>query len=252
MKNLVIGTWNVNNSYLLTKRNNYKVDAVLELLENGELDILALQEVNPIFASKLDARLKETNLGYVITSQYDKTKNPIKKVTREENLIISRLPYLRGKKVELPSFPNDVERISDLLEIKDRTATFQDFIVGIETLRVYNTRLNRNDETLNMEQFDIIYDKLVRDHLFDKKECVLLGTLNVNSNSYNMDYYSTLLSNICMNLVVNEFRTYKDKNNEVVDYIIIPDSYEVDSILCVDNYDKKISTHNPLLVKIKK
>ena len=252
MKNLVIGTWNVDNSYLLTNRNNYKIDVILELLDSGEIDILALQEVNPLLASKLDKRLEKSDLGYVITSRYDKTKRPIKKVTSEENIIISKLPYLKSKNIELPFFPNDIEKLSDLLEIKDRSVTCQDFIIGSGNLRVYNTRLNKVDETLNMEQFDVVYDKLVRDHLFDKKESILLGTLNVNSKSYNMDYYSTLLSNINMKIVGNSYRTYKGKSNETLDYIIIPDSYEVDRVLCCDTYDRKISAHNPLIVKIKK
>ena len=253
MKNINIGTWNVKNSYFLVKENSAKVDAIIDLLYKEELDVFGLQEVNPTLVSELSSELKKMRSSYNITLQCGKTRNPIKNVTSECNLFVSKLPYLEGQIIELPSFPTKVETYGDIFNIiRDTGVTKQDFIVYDDSIRFFNTRLSDRDDVLNREQFDVIYGNLARSTYVDQLDNILMGNLNIKPNSYNMDYYRTMLASIGMKIVDNNYRTYKGNEEQVVDYVVVPNNYQVSQILCVDSYDEKVSTHNPLIVKLKK
>lgn len=252
MKNLIVGTWNIKNSYLLTERNDKKVEAIIELLQENQIHILGLQEVNPILAKKIEDKLQRMNSNYSVTSTYKKGINPIRNLQVEYNLIISNLPHYHSKQSDLPSFPTKVDEFKDITSIRSRNVTCQSFIIGYDTLPFYNTHLDYRDNRLNCSQFNTIYAYLVKEMAADQKmNSILVGNLNKEPDSNNMQYFSEILEAIHLKIVENPKPTYKP-DLKTVDYIIVPDSYIVDSVKCIDYYDEKISTHNPVIAKIMK
>lgn len=252
MKNLTIGTWNIKNSYLLTERNDEKVNAIIELLQENQIHILGLQEVNPILAKKIEDRLQKMNSNYSVTSTYKKGINSIRNLRVEYNLIISNLPHYHSKQSDLPSFPTKVDEFKDITSIRSRDVTHQRFIIGYDTLPFYNTHLDYRDNKLNCDQLNTIYAHLIREMIADQNmNSILVGNLNKEPYSDNMQYFSEILEAIHLKIVENPKPTYKN-DPKIVDYIIVPDSYIIDSVKCIDKYDEQISTHNPVIAKIKK
>jgi len=253
MVNLNIGTWNIKNSYILINRNEYKLDAIIDLLENGKLNIIGLQEVNPFLARKLYDKLKKLDNGYNISSYFQRTLNPIKNLRVEYNLIISNLHGIgASKNIDLPSW-SKIEEINSILNIRNRNAVHRLFSINESTVDFYNTCFTYNDLNLNKMEFDVLYTELSRSQIFNRRDTILVGNLNVPANSAHMEYYSSWLSKIHMKVIKNDNRTYKEhKENQPVDYIIVPTTYIVDSVECIDDYSEKISTHNPVIVKIRK
>lgn len=254
MVNLNIGTWDIKNSYLAVNRNEAKVNAIIDLLESEELNILGLQEVNPLLAQMLAKRLEELDNGYYISSSFEQTLNPVKNLRIEYNLIVSNLQSVTNSKIiELPSKPMEIRGIDDILSIRKRNATHQLFRFDSGIFDFYNTHLAHNDLGLNDCQFDTLYNSLLGSQIMKRRDTILVGNLNVKADGNWMKYYAKMLDKINLQVVKNDNRTYKGHtDNQPVDYIIVPSIYKIDSVECIDDYSEKISTHNPVIAKIRK
>lgn len=250
MKTLNIGTWNIKNSYLDTSFNDTKVMAIIDLLESEYLNILGLQGINPLLASKLEEKLAERCKGYKITSSYKKSVNPINNLKVEYNMIISNLPFYKDKKMKLVS---DV-KTENKKNIKLRNLTSQTFIAGNDEIIFNNTCLESKDMDLNFWQCKQVYWKMLGDIYDDiNVQSILVGNLNVFPDSKLMeDEYLNYFDNLGLKVVDNPNRTCKfHRLNQPIDYIIVPKEYEVASVNCPDYYTEKVSTHNPIFVKVK-
>lgn len=243
MKNLTIGTWNLEDNYSLIGQNEKKSEAIIELLWDNQIRILGLQGVSPILAQKLEEKLRITSSYYSITSSYKKVISPIKNINRKYNLIISDLPYYHSKQVKLPTYIEPI--ISDYY---DCSLTKQKFLIGDDIIQFYNTCLYDDDRKMNRRQINALYAYLLKDMISNQNmDSILFGSLFDTPNSRNMNYFTELLNGVNLDVVENPNPTYKD---EIGDYIVVPNSYIVDDVKCVDSYDKQISSHNPVIAKI--
>ena len=250
MKTLNIGTWNIKNSYFDTGLNDLKVTAIIDLLESEYLNILGLQEVNPLLASKLEEKLAERCNGYKITTSYKKSINPINNLRVEYNMIISNIPFYKDKKMKLVSDT----KTGNKRNIKPRNLTSQTFIAGNDEIVFNNTCLESNNMALNLLQCKQVYWKMLGDIQDDiNVQSILVGNLNVFRDSVLMeDEYLNYFDNLGLKVIDNPNRTYKFHSlNQPIDYIIVPKEYEVISVNCPDYYTKKVSTHNPVFTKVK-
>lgn len=253
MKNLVVGTWNVKNPHLFNGKTDYKVEGIIDLLMVENINIFGLQGVSTSLYQKIKERLKKIDDRYMVVSSYNKEYNTSINLIRQNNLIISNLPCCQNSKViDLPWFPSDVEEVNikDLYSIRPRNITIQSFISGGNEIKFHNTQLDYKIKTFNKEQFEFIYKILIHELILDPTiEQFLVGSLNVIPNSKNMKYYKEILDAIRLQtLVLPKCKIEKDTK---YDYIIYPKDWKIDDV-CVYECDKNISTHNPIIAKVKK
>ena len=84
MRNLKIATWDVGNSKFELDKNDKKIDSVINMLIFGSLDVLVLQEVNPLLSSKIEERLIGLKGEYAITTPVKKCLIPINNLRVEK------------------------------------------------------------------------------------------------------------------------------------------------------------------------
>lgn len=253
MKNLVVGTWNVENPCLFNRKNNYKADVIIDLLMIENINIFGLQGVSTSLYQKIKEKLKKLDDRYNVVSSYNKEYNTSINFVRQNNLIISNLPCCQNRKViDLPWFPSNVEEVNikDLGSIRPRNITIQSFLAGGHEIRFHNTQLDYKIKSFNKEQFEFIYEILVHELILDPTvEQFLLGSLNMTPNSQNMKYYKEILDAIRLQIL--DLPKCKLENDTKKDYLIYPKDWIVNDI-CIYESDKNISTHNPIIAKVKK
>lgn len=250
MENLKIGTWNIKNSYsFFSLKNDVKADAVLRFLKIGDLDILALQEVSPLLAVKIEEKLKGLNKGYQITSAYNKTINPIKNLRVEYNMIISRLtPTSLSIKDSLPSIPRGFRFVKNLFDIRKRNIVSQVFE---NEIIVSNTHLDHKFEDINHKQLEEVKNLIELQSIYGH-ETILIGNLNVKPIDENMINFTKELSKLGMKVVENNNNTYNGHTDNLpVDYVAVPKNWEIEKVSTI-NCSSEISSHNPVFVKVRK
>lgn len=249
MENLKVSTWNIKNSYFNLKRNESKASAVIQLLEEENLDILTLQEVNPLLAKIIEEKLNKMESDYKITSTYSKTKNPIKNLRVEYNVIISRLkPISKSTSQGLPYLPVGFHLIKNIFSIRKRNIVSQTLENGIV---VDTTHLDHAVEELGKRQMDEVIS-MIGNEKHQDCDVILTGNLNKKPTQQNMIDFTQRLSQMGMQVVENPHKTYIGHNEEQpVDYIIVPKDYQIESVETLDNYDD-ISSHRPVVVETRK
>lgn len=249
MKNLKIGTWNIKNSYFHLHENELKVAAVIQLLRKENLDILTLQEVNPLLVRKLDRKLEEMNSIYRITSSHQNTKNPIKNLRVEYNIIISKLKSAtQSFSTDLPYLPKGFELVKNVFSIRKRFIISQ---VLENDILVDTTHLDHSVEELGKRQLEKLVD-LLKYQRSGNCDVFLTGNLNKNPTELSMISFQEKVSKIGMKVVDNPHKTYIGHQEEQpVDYVVVPDNYCIQSVETLENYDD-ISTHRPVVVEVKK
>jgi len=246
MANLRIATWNIKNSYLRLDKNKTKLEGITGLLEVYEPDFLALQEVNPMLATKIDKGLKEIGSEYRITTDYEKSKNLIKNLKIEFNIIISKL----GKKSE--SYLNQLYSEPTRFKLLDFVKPCTKF----ETNQLFENNLLLSTTNLDLE--DELRKKQLREILSILKvgsinyDTIFMGTLNSQPIEPHMIEFTEKLNDIGMKIVENPHKTYKyDYYKQPIDYIIVPNSWEIEEVKTL-NTDIEISSHNPVIVDVKR
>lgn len=245
MTTLKIGTWDIKNSYFNIRKNDLKAAAVNQLLRNQDLDILALQEVNPLLARKIERNLKLLNEKYQVTTTYEKTLNPIKNLRVEYNMIISKMePILISATEALSSTPKGIKKFM-FWERRKRNVVTQilekDLIVDV-------THLDHTSEELGRRQMNEVVD-LTKKQREAGYNVILAGNLNKKPSESNMIEFSEQLSEVGMQIVENNNKTYIGHTDEQpVDYVIIPTDWEVESIETLKDYGD-ISSHRPVVVE---
>lgn len=248
MKNLRIATWDIKNSFfkLWGHRNDMKAACITQLLKEQNLDILALQEVNPVLARKIEQNLKSLDEEYRIVTQHKKVGlNPIKNLCIEQNIIISKLQptnssYDTGlfRKITLSNFDSFRKRHLITQELEGN-------------LEINNTHLDYvSNETSRNQMLEV----LTQLHIASEcdKESILVGNLNKKTSEQNMIDFKKQLSEIGMQVVENPHRTFiKHEEDEPVDYVAIPSNWEVNSVETIEGYED-ISTHRPVVVEARR
>lgn len=248
MENLKIATWDIKNSYFNIMKNEWKAMAIVQLLNHENLDLLALQEVNPMLVRKIEENLKKLNQNYRITTTYHKPIDPVRNLRIEYNMIISKMvPALSSAKEPLPSRPTGIKSFM-FWNYRSRNMVTQlmskDLIVDV-------THLDHASRELGKRQMDEVLG-IIENQRNAGYDVVLAGNLNCQPQEENMVNFTNQLSNIGMKVVGNPYKTYVGHTNEQpVDYVIIPNDWEVESINTLENYDD-ISSHRPVVVKTKK
>ena len=259
MESLKIGTWNIKNSYFNIKKNKIKAKAIVDLIDKEELDVLTLQEVNPLLVRKIEKELDNRNKevtsiwhgGYHITSTYSKTLFPIANLVVEQNIIISKLQemtYSENKK--LPFLPKGFELLKNLPSIRHRHTTEQDFnITTINdeyfNIRIVTTHLDYRSEELNATQLDTIYRNIET----DGTPTFITGNLNSKASSSNILFFEKCLSKKGITLIKPNGKTYiNHTDNEPVDYIGVSNDYNIGLTKIVDGYED-VSTHKPVVTE---
>lgn len=250
MRNLKIGTWNIKNSYFNIKKNETKADAVIQLLDTQDLDILTLQEVNPILARKIEENLKIVSSEYKINSNYRKSINPISNLRIEYDLIISRLqPIASSSKCKLPFIPKKF-KLDQLTSIRKRYLTTQSFFEE-NSFYVNTTHLDFAFDELNQRQMQEVFNQIENQRKYHSLS-ILTGNLNRQPQDKNMVNFKQQLAEVGMQVVENPHKTYLGHTEEQpVDYVIIPNDWDTLSVETLDAYDD-ISSHRPVIVETKK
>lgn len=253
MRNLRIATWNIKNSYFALSKNESKAKAVVQLLETQDLDILALQEVNPLLARKIEENLKKMqvasdNGSYQITSTHQRTCNPVKNLRVEYNIIISRIrPVLDSTTESLSSNPKGIKRFM-FWERRNRNMVTQ---VLENNLAVNVTHLDHTSLELGKRQMTEVAN-FVHNQREDGYDVILAGNLNRKPTEQNMVDFANELSKDDMKVVENPHKTYIGHQEEQpVDYVIVPGDWQVTSAETLGEYDE-YSSHRPVVVETKK
>ena len=219
------------------------------MLEEKNLDILTLQEVNPLLARMIEEKLKKMQSDYKITSAYSKTKNPIKNLRIEYNVIISRLkPVSNSTSQSLPYLPVGFDLIKNISSIRKRNVVSQTFE---DRIALDTTHLDHAVEELGKRQMDEVISMIAseRDQDYD---VILTGNLNKKPTEQNMIDFTQKLSQIGMQIAENPHKTYiGHKDEQPVDYVIVPEDYQIQSVETLESYDD-ISTHRPVVVETRK
>lgn len=253
MKSLRIGTWNVKNNYFNLQKNEIKSAAIIQLLETENLDLLALQEVNTHLATKLDEKLKEAN-NYRILTPYN--KNKIKNLRVEYNMIIGRIyAHTTNEPIKLPYISKGFDLIKKLSTIRERNINFQCIITPVNKPSVLMgvTHLDYASEELGKRQMDEVIN--ITNLEMQKNEgldTIIAGNLNKKPTEKNMIEFTKQLSELGLQVVSNPYSTYiRHQDNQPVDYIIIPNSWNIESCETLNNYID-ISSHRPVIVEATK
>lgn len=253
MKNLRIATWNIKNSYFVLKKNELKAKAIVQLLETQNLDILTLQEVNPLLARKIDKNLKKmeityNNTSYQITSTYQRINNPIRNLRVEYNMIISKMnPILDSTTKSLSSSPKGIKKFK-FWERRNRNIVTQFF--G-NNLVIDVTHLDHTSEELGKRQMTEVTN-FVHEQRKAGNDVILTGNLNRKPIEQNMVDFTSELSKSDMKVVENLHKTYIGHQDEQpVDYIIVSDDWQVNSVETLLEYDE-YSSHRPVVVETRK
>ncbi len=244
MESLKIGTWNIKNSYVNLCKNNIKSSSVIQLLNENVLDILALQEVNPLLARKIERKL--VGSSYQITSLYEKPWSPIKNLSVEYNMIISRMTsYFNNNTITLPSESKDIHRFK-FWNHRMRNIVIQAF----ENQLVINvTHLDFAPSALNRLQLDAIL-QIVKSQKKALRTTILAGNLNQKPNERNMREFMEELSQNGMKVLDNPHKTFIGHlEDQPVDYIIVPEDWHIVSVKTVEDYDE-VSTHRPVVAEL--
>lgn len=244
IKNIKIGTWNVENSCYNLKANDKKVNAVINLLLLEDLDILALQEVNPLLAKKIEDRLKYLRDGYTISTPIKKTLNPISNLKVENNIIISRLTpgsvgvntslSVRSKGFSLAKDFNKESLVTQIFNIEDKK-----IILNV-------TNLGHSNEELRGRQMYKIIEEINLESVFSN-DIILMGNLSKLDN-FDITYYTERLSDYGLQIIESN----NEDNNKLANYIIMPKDWEMENAMIVDYGFNKISSHSPVIVEITK
>lgn len=251
MATLKIGTWNIKNSYFNLSKNEKKAAAITELLDEEDLDILALQEVNPHLAAKIDEKLKKQGHEYRLITRYKKSK--IKNLRVEYNMIISKnYAHTINEPIKLSSIPQGFNSIKRFTSIRERNINFQCIITpeSKPSVLIGVTHLEHTNEELVNSQMDEVVN-LTNSQMQTNKglNTILAGNFNRKPTEKSMIRFTEQLSELGLQVVENQHNTYiNHEDNQPVDYIVVPNDWEIDSVKTITSYDK-ISSHRPVIVE---
>lgn len=249
MENLRISTWNIKSSCFRLSKNYLKAAAVIQLLNDCQLDILALQGVNSLLAKRIEENLQKLGSTYQINSSYQKTCNPIKNLRVQYNMIISRFPSsLNNTTIFLPS------GLSRTKQFKFWKLRKQNMVIQVlqNGLIMNVTNLNHTPDELWKQQMDEVMDIISSQKRVIGHDSILMGNLNKTPIEKKMIEISEELAENCMQILENSHKTNICYSVELpVDYIIVPENWQVKSVKTLENYDD-ISTHRPIVAKVKK
>ena len=239
MENLKIVTWNIGNSKLNLKANIYKINALFDLIQEENVDIIALQSVNLVLADDLELKFFRKSNTYHLIYDYSSLRKILKinKVKVETNPFITSYKEAFGYGNNInPNLKSDKKYIGRLIVYP--------FIDGISVL---NTKLTDNDMDMNKVEIDNLIKKisdvrkLYSDSLVHK--LLVCGSLGYNKDNDNIKYLIDEVSKLNLKLV-------DTKNSETTDYLFVPTCAKVEDVYINKNYSD-ISNHVPIIAKIR-
>ena len=256
MENLNIASWNVKNSYFNLSKNSAKVDAIVDLLEKENLDILGLQEVNYALADDITNRLNELNNGYRFIYNYSKqSRNKINDVCVEINPFIARRSdkfcFANGK--ELNSFIpklSGIDLIKPMPSIRKRSVG--KYVSLNQRMEMYNVHLDFYSEELATRQMEELLKMVGTSASCEPNyNRFLMGTFNWKPTDENMtDFLKKIESLKLKSIELNEVTYASHQDNLPVDYIMVPEDNIVDEVKVSHDYSEA-SSHYPVIAKVK-
>ena len=246
MKKLVIGTWNIKNSYFNLHKNSVKAEAIKELLIENGVDILSLQEVNGILSNHLEKELSE--IGYHFDHKIADSLTILGDIRKEGNLVVVRDNFVTISEINrLTSIPEKVG-FKDLISYRKRYINKVLVKNPENRINVFNTHLEPLDYSLNRRQLTELGIMLDGN---SKIPTIVTGNLNSKPDDINMLEFIGTLSKKGFTFIRTNCKTYiKHKDNKQVDYIIVPKSFDVEDVK-VDVTFAKVSSHYPVIAKVK-
>ena len=247
MNTINIGTWNIKNSYFSLNKNDKKIEAIKELLIVNDLDVLALQEVNGVLLSKLE---KDLGLCYYHLDRYLYNNYPIMPtVIEEHNITIIKDNFLNATEVFKLKNISKNTRISDIGGLRPRyvSKTFiKDEKDSKTVFNLYNTRLDSRNNNLDM-QIDSLASVLNQNE--ENIPMVVVGNLNMMPSTFKMSKFKhRCLNNHNLKLANVDGKTHREYD-EPIDYIIVPNEYEIEDARVISEIDS-VSDHYPVLTKL--
>jgi len=248
MKNLKIATWNIGNEKFDLSKNDRKINSIINMLIFGDLDVLSLQEVNPLMVGRIEERLKSLKGEYTITTSTKKYLNPVSNLIVENNIIISRL---KPSSVSVDTELSTVSNFS-LQKYNKTKLVAQIFDFEEEKLAVNVTHLSEDDKSIRGQQFNEIIEEIDIEKLFID-DIILMGKLNSKLSELNMAYFSKRLNDYGLMIIDNPYNTIiGDTDNQPVDYIVVPKTWEVEWSGLYAGSIVKVDKHFPVVASITK
>ncbi|MDD6224359.1 MAG: hypothetical protein PUB18_05095 [bacterium] len=231
MNTLKVATWNIENFHL-NNNNIGKSCAIINLLTDEGIDILALQAVNPLLVEEITKRLERRKNGYAITTPHKKYINPIKNISVEYNVIVSKLDKMtQGRHDMLPKFEL----------CKKRNITWQ-MLEDNVILNIAN--IDPNTSKSRRRQLDEVIKLIEKQTKYGSFDACFAGTINESLTEENMSRFQKKIAARNMQMV-----TLSDHRS--TDAIVLAKNWQVESVKVIDQYDI-VSSHRPMIVKVRK
>lgn len=248
---LKIATWNIGNPYLKVSEYVPKVEAVCHLLKNKSIDVLALQEVSLELLKTLKDELANTNFyfKYDIVPNVEIGNSIIKNMRVQYNIFITRYFHsYNNLSFELPYKPEKLNR-ETLFSLRKRY--LNEMNLPLAGVHFFNTHLDYSEDVLNLKQLDTVGTYINRNRrAFKDDDLIVMGNLNRELNHHNIRIFDEEFLKVNSLRIVNNDNTYvATANHGPVDYIIVPNNYEVEELETIKDY-KDVSTHYPVYAKV--
>ena len=230
MKNLRLGTWNINSSCLKLEKNNKTAHTILELIESERLDFLALQEVNGFLGRKIISEIENSNEDYHISESFSKIMDSFNK----KNIIIAK-----NKEISHSICNYNISNQSSGLEIKkskvDQVNLLKENIIFLNAIVYFNNEEEKEEKLRNLIN-NISYVRRIN----KSADIIISGYLDCRL----YEEFEKELSKLGLKLV------RKISNGIFNDYIIISRNYTAENIKIINRY-KGITENRPVVACLK-
>lgn len=238
MKKITIGSFNLKNHYY--DRNwdgNDYPKQLADFIKKNNITFLGTQELVKKYANKLQ---QELGSSYTINGKYRygnipfiNNFNEANAIITKENVIYTETKYLA--KIPFLSHGTQMPRIMTIIQTEEH------FIL--------NTHLEYWHQLPQKHQLKILYN-----YLSTHKENlpIITGDFNMTVLEKHFFDFISALNDLGMQYLNNIVPTVPGQH-KILSHIFIPNNYEIDDLKVIQNQPiNKISTHRPILVKVRK
>ena len=238
MKNIRIGTWNLKDKNIKFTSERRKALSVVELLENEDLDFLAIQKTSDSLASQINDTLYGTNyyLDHIMEDGLMLQPNHFVR----SNYIILKKDYLSRSSIQKSDSYTKNKDKSSLLKLDLVEASSNDFVVYF-----LNTNLSYSITDFQTKQFDelsLVTNRLVKQ--IKNKPLILTGDFNETMDTNNVYKLKREFSNYRLK-IINDI----DHTSIISSYMLVPSASLVEEVHEVDDYTK-CYTNRPIVASL--
>jgi hypothetical protein len=240
MKSFTVGSWNLKDSDINLSSNRRKAASIIGLLEDKEVDILALQKINNSLVLRLYDELKET--GYHLDRSSDNSLPILPGNLFRSNYVIIRNDYL---------FTSQIKKTSDFMDTSDKTNITNLNIVDVKAdgcqIRIINTNVNENKYKARDGKFEHVAQAItkVKEETVDNSLFLVTGDLNETSDANSLRKINKYINQPNGLEIFNEFALF----NPISSYIIGSNSADCYETVEIDDYSR-IYENKPMIAKV--